>query len=308
MDLKQLKYFLTVVDERQITAAARKLHMAQPPLSQQMKLLESELGTELFKRGPHHIELTDAGRLLTRRAQQLLALADSTSRELADLCQGLRGTLAIGTISSSGSILWHPGLQRFQQQYRDVHFEIYDANTYQLIELLEKGVIEIGIVPTPFNASQFHCAYLEPEPMIAAMTAGLDWCPGRDTIALHELDQRQLIIYRRFHRVLDDAFTAQAIQPEIYCRNDDARTTILWANAGLGIAITPASAANLAAHEQLHIKKIDEPSLATRIAIIWRRDAYLSNLAEKFLAALNIPADGSSQPLNQEVHLCPTKK
>lgn len=308
MDLKQLKYFLTVVDERQITAAARKLHMAQPPLSQQMKLLESELGTELFKRGPHHIELTDAGRLLTRRAQQLLALADSTSREIADLCQGLRGTLAIGTISSSGSILWHPGLQRFQQQYRDVHFEIYDANTYQLIELLEKGVIEIGIVRTPFNASQFHCAYLEPEPMIAAMTAGLDWCPERDTIALHELDQRQLIIYRRFHRVLDDAFTAQAIQPEIYCRNDDARTTILWANAGLGIAITPASAANLAAHEQLHIKKIDEPSLATRIAIIWRRDAYLSNLAEKFLAALNIPADGSSQPLNQEVHLCPTKK
>ena len=308
MDLKQLKYFLTVVDERQITAAARKLHMAQPPLSQQMKLLESELGTELFKRGPHHIELTDAGRLLTRRAQQLLALADSTSREIADLCQGLRGTLAIGTISSSGSILWHPGLQRFQQQYRDVHFEIYDANTYQLIELLEKGVIEIGIVRTPFNASQFHCAYLEPEPMIAAMTAGLDWCPGRDTIALHELDQRQLIIYRRFHRVLDDAFTAQAIQPEIYCRNVDARTTILWANAGLGIAITPASASNLAAHEQLHIKKIDEPSLATRIAIIWRRDAYLSNLAEKFLAALNIPADGSSQPLNQEVHLCPTKK
>ncbi|SFH63195.1 transcriptional regulator, LysR family [Selenomonas ruminantium] len=308
MDLKQLKYFLTVVDERQITAAARKLHMAQPPLSQQMKLLESELGTELFKRGPHHIELTAAGRLLTRRAQQLLALADSTSREIADLCQGLRGTLAIGTISSSSSILWHPGLQRFQQQYRDVHFEIYDANTYQLIELLEKGVIEIGIVRTPFNASQFHCAYLEPEPMIAAMTAGLDWCPGRDTIALHELDQRQLIIYRRFHRVLDDAFTAQAIQPEIYCRNDDARTTILWANAGLGIAITPASAANLAAHEQLHIKKIDEPSLATRIAIIWRRDAYLSNLAEKFLAALNIPADGSSQPLNQEVHLCPTKK
>ena len=253
MDLKQLKYFLTVVDERQITAAARKLHMAQPPLSQQMKLLESELGTELVKRGPHHIELTDAGRLLTRRAQQLLALADSTSREIADLCQGLRGTLAIGTISSSGSILWHPGLQRFQQQYRDVHFEIYDANTYQLIE-------------------------------------------------------RQLIIYRRFNQVLSNAFTAQNIQPEIYCRNDDARTTILWANAGLGIAITPASAANLAAHEQLHIKKIDEPSLATRIAIIWRRDAYLSNLAEKFLAALNIPADGSSQPLNQEVHLCPTKK
>ena len=84
MDLKQLHYFLTIVEERQITAAARKLHMAQPPLSNQMKLLESELGMKLFERGPHHIELTDAGRMLARRARQLLDMADTTRREIDD--------------------------------------------------------------------------------------------------------------------------------------------------------------------------------------------------------------------------------
>lgn len=286
MDLKQLNYFLTVVQEQQITAAAKKLHMAQPPLSQQMKLLEEELGTQLFKRGPHRIELTDSGRLLARRAQQLLDMADSTTREIADLCQGLRGTLSIGTISSSGNILFSGGLQAFHKKFRDVHFEIHDANTYQLIELLEQGVIEIGIVRTPFNASQFHCEYLTSEPMAAAMTAELDWCPDKTTITLEELDKRSLIIYRRFNQILKDAFAEKGIQPEIYCRNDDARTTILWANAGLGIAVAPSSAIGLAAHENLHVKTIQDPALTTRIAVIWRRDIYLSSIGEKFLTAL----------------------
>ncbi|WP_033169688.1 LysR family transcriptional regulator [Selenomonas sp. ND2010] len=286
MDLKQLNYFLTVVNEQQITAAAKKLHMAQPPLSQQMKLLEEELGTQLFKRGPHRIALTDAGRLLARRAQQLLDMADSTTREIADLCQGLRGTLSIGTISSSGSILLSPGLQTFHEEFRDVHFEIHDANTYQLIELLEQGIIEIGIVRTPFNASQFHCEYLSSEPMAVAMTSQLDWCPDRTSIQLAELAKRPLIVYRRFNQLLADAFTAKSIQPEIYCRNDDARTTVLWANAGLGIALAPLSAMKLAAHENLHIKTIEEPSLETKIAVIWRRDTYLSHIGQKFLTAL----------------------
>ncbi|MDD6133367.1 MAG: LysR family transcriptional regulator [Selenomonadaceae bacterium] len=286
MDLKQLNYFLTVVNEQQITAAAKKLHMAQPPLSQQMKLLEEELGTQLFKRGPHRIALTDAGRLLARRAQQLLDMADSTTREIADLCQGLRGTLSIGTISSSGSILLSQGLQDFHKEFRDVHFEIHDANTYQLIELLEQGIIEIGIVRTPFNASQFHCEYLNSEPMAVAMTGPFDWCPDRTSIQLAELAKRPLIVYRRFNQLLADAFTAQSIQPEIYCRNDDARTTVLWANAGLGIALAPLSAMKLAAHENLHIKTIEEPSLETKIAVIWRRDTYLSHIGQKFLTAL----------------------
>ena len=140
MDLKQLHYFMTIVEEQQITAAARKLNMTQPPLSHQMKLLEKELGTQLFKRGSQCIELTEAGRLLVRRAQQLLDMAENTIREIDELGQSLQGTLSIGTISSSGSILLSPGMQKFHREYSGVHFEIHDANTYQLIEELEKGI------------------------------------------------------------------------------------------------------------------------------------------------------------------------
>lgn len=198
MDLKQLRYFMAIVEERQITAAARRLHMAQPPLSNQMKMLEDEIGLQLFRRGPHHIELTEAGELLAARAAQLLDMAAMTKRELQDLKQGLCGTLAIGTVSSSGNLLMHEGMQAFRAKFPRVHFEIHDGNTYQLIDMLEKRLIEIAIVRTPFNASRFNCKYRQPEPMIAAMTPELDWAPQQQEIAVEELADRPLILYRRF--------------------------------------------------------------------------------------------------------------
>lgn len=286
MDLRQLHYFLTIVQEEQITAAAKKLHMAQPPLSQQMKLLESELGVVLFKRGPHHIELTPAGRALARRAHQLLELADSTKREVADFQHGMRGTLSIGTVSSSGSVLLLPGIQQFCRKYPDVHFEIHDGNTYQLLELMDQGIIEIGIVRTPFQTNRFHVHLLDEEPMIAAVHKDFDWCPDKNVVTLEELADKPLIIYRRFNEILKDVFDSHGLRPNIYCRNDDARTTILWGNAGLGVAVTPASALGLAAHDKLHVKTIAEPKLRTHIAVIWPKDRYLSNVAQNFLQPL----------------------
>ena len=81
---------------------------------------------------------------------------------------------------------------------------------------------------------------------------------------------------------------SQDMNPVFFCRNDDARTTILWANAGLGIAVTPASAVHLAAHDNLSVKIIDEPSLRTRIAAIWPKGRYLSSLGESFIQALQL--------------------
>ncbi len=283
MDLKQMRYFLAIVEERQITAAARRLHMAQPPLSSQMKMLEDELGMKLFRRGPHHIELTDAGRLLAERAQQLLDMEAMTKREMKDLKEGIRGTLSLGTVSSSGNVLQNQGMQSFREAFPHVRFEIHDGNTYQLINLLEKGIIEIGIVRTPFNAAHFNCKYRQPEPMIAAMTPELDWDESRKEIGVAELAEKPLIIYRRFEQLLMDTFAAHDFTPDVCCLNDDARTTILWANAGLGIAVAPLSAFSLAAHDNLHYKVIGEKSLYTRLAAIWPRERYLSAVARHFL-------------------------
>lgn len=140
MDIRQLKYFLAIAEEGQITLAAKKLQMAQPPLSQQLKLLEEELGVKLVERGPRRIQLTEAGIILQNRAKQILELSDSTTREIKDLVKGLKGTLSIGTVSSSGATLLKDRLSEFHRNYTGVKFEIHEGNTFMIIDLLSKGI------------------------------------------------------------------------------------------------------------------------------------------------------------------------
>lgn len=287
MDIRQLLYFVTVAEEGQITAAAKRLHMAQPPLSQQMKHLEQELGIALFKRGSRQMELTDGGKLLFRRARQIINLSDSTLREIKDFKDGVHGTLSIGMVSSSGSVILRPFLQQFRRQYCGVRFEIYDGNTFKIIDLLTKGLIEIGIVRTPFNDESFHHKFLSEEPMVLALTDELDWCPQKDTISLAELSGKPLIIYRRFDQLIQDACASQNITPTIFCRSDDARTSLIWANAGMGMAILPQSAFAMAFHSRLHAKTIKDQRLYTRLAAIWMKNRYVSSLAEKFIESFS---------------------
>jgi DNA-binding transcriptional LysR family regulator len=221
MDIRQLKYFLTIAEEGQITSAAKKLKMAQPPLSQQLKLLEDELGVTLLERGPRHIKLTDAGEILLNRARQIIELSDSALKEINDFSRGLKGTLSIGTVSSSGAVLLNERMAEFHKKYSGVKFKIHEGNTFTLIELLNKGIIEVGIVRTPFKASSFECRYAKPEPMIAAMTREYDWSPDKTTLSVGELRDKPLIIYRRFEQLIQETCQENGFDPEILCKNDD---------------------------------------------------------------------------------------
>lgn len=283
MDIRQLKYFLAIAEEGQITSAARKLKMAQPPLSQQLKLLEEELGVKLVDRGPRSIKLTEAGTILRNRAQQILELTESTTREINDCVKSLKGTLSIGTVSSSGATLLQDRLCEFHKTYHGVKFEIHEGNTFAIIDLLNKGIVEVGIIRTPFNATNLECSYTEAEPMIAVMTPDYDWNSDEKFIDIGELEDKPLIIYRRFEQLINETCRENSFDPLIFCMNDDARTTLLWANAGLGIGIIPKSAFELTNNTNLIYKIIRSERLQTRVAAVWIKDKYLSSLASKFI-------------------------
>lgn len=283
MDIRQLKYFLAIAEEGQITSAARRLQMAQPPLSQQLKLLEEELGVKLVERGPRSIQLTEAGMLLRERAEQIVELTDSTARELGDYARGVQGTLAIGTVSSSAAALLQDRLTLFHQLHAGVKFELHEGNTFRIIDLLRKGIVEIGIIRTPFSGASLECVYTPAEPMVAAMTAEDDWTGGADAIDLSELQGKPLILYRRFEQLVRETCLEHGFEPDVFCMNDDARTTLLWANAGLGIGILPKSAFGLMRSDNLRCKEIRAESLRTRVAAVWMKDKYLSALAQKFI-------------------------
>lgn len=283
MEIKQLIYFVTVVKEGNITAAAKKLHIAQPALSNQIKKLEDELNTKLFHRGPRRIKLTDSGEILLGKANNMIELMNSTKKELEDNKSGFKGLLKIGAISAIDTDLLEKNFSRFHKEYNKIKYEIYEGITPEIIDLLFSGVIEIGVVRTPFDTTGLDIIYRKSEPMIAAYKNDPDLDKLGKDILIKSLNKKPLIIYRRFKDIIISAFQKEEISPNVFCINDDSRTSLLWANAGLGVAIVPISSRNLVLSNDLKYKIIDSKSLYTQLAIITLKESKLSVVATNFL-------------------------
>ena len=152
MDFHQLQYFVAIAESGSITAAAKKLFLSQPPLSMQMKRLEKELGCVLFLRGAREVQLTEAGKLLYTRAKSMLELRRITEEELAVCSEQTSGTIRLGVISSVGCSLLPQWLKSFHLQYPQIHFSLYESDTYQILEKLHQDRVELALVRSPFSA------------------------------------------------------------------------------------------------------------------------------------------------------------
>ena len=288
MDIRKLVYFLTIVEEGNISRAAEKLHIAQPPLSQQLKLLEEELGMVLIERNTRKMHITDAGRLLQNRAKQIIELMDKTVKELRDLKEGLQGTLSIGTISSAGEMLLSVKIQRFHQKYPGVDFHIRDGGTSEILELIKSGVVEIGIIRTPINQDIFEYINLPSEPMVAGALSDLFWEDNKGDLDIVELEGKPLMMHNRYVNNIEEACMKAGFKPRIICRIDDTRILIDWANSGMGIALIPRDMIGLVPKLNLEYREINEDALVTRTAIIWMKNGYLSAMARHFIEAFEV--------------------
>lgn len=288
VDIRQLKYFQAIAEEGQISKAARRLHMAQPPLSLQLKQLETELGVMLVERGSRQVKLTDAGRLLQERATQLIELMNVTTAQLQDLSSGSRGTLSIGAVASAGTTFLPDRIQKFHSQYPEVTFQFWEGNTARILELLQSGVVEIGIARSVFDPRLYQSHSLPPEPLVAAQrpnpAGGTPGTPPRISVA--DLADKPLLIHRSNEVMIADCCRQYGFEPKILCRGDDMRSLLVWADAGVGMAIVTQSAVGLVPSQHLIYHEIAEPALTIQKAIIWYRSHYLSSIAKNFLASL----------------------
>lgn len=283
MDIRQLRYFCTICEEGQITAAAKKLHMAQPPLSQALQALEMELGVSLLKRGARTIQLTEAGELLRERAEQILDLCDGVKNELLDQGIFTHKTLHVGIVSSSHNAFLVNGLRQFHEDYPNVSYQLREGNTFQILDMLQKGIIELGIVRTPFVQHQMKTYSLGKEAMVAVY-AKEHFSIETAILTLPELHQYPLIYYERYASLIQELFMEYGLSANIICQNQDARTTLLWAKEGIGIAIVPKSACSQVDCRDLVLCEIHEKRLQTEIMLIYRKDRYLSDTAQTLLS------------------------
>lgn len=275
MNIKQLKAFLVVAQEHQITAAAKLLYTSQPPLSYQMKQLEKELGTSLFIREAHGIELTAAGKAFENYARQIIALANDAKEELDREQKGTLGSIRLGLMSSAGDTLFKFPLRQFTSYYPAVNFQITEDNTYALIKKLQNSLLDLAIVRTPCNLQGLNKQVLLHDTMVAVYNSA--YFKAENLFDIKSISQLPLILYRRFEALFNSTFAQSGLHPFYAVKCDDARTAILWAEQGMGVALVPRSIAVHYAKQQ--VVTINCPAWQTDILVVWKKIVKLNQLS-----------------------------
>lgn len=287
MDIRDMKNFYAIVEEGNISNAAKRLNIAQPPLSKQMKQLEDNLGVQLFERGSRRIRLTEAGQLLRERVEQILGLVDGTIKEITELNSGFVGNLSIGTVTTSGATLLPNLLHKFHALYPNVTFQLWEGDGSRILDLLNNRVIEIGIIRAPFDPEIYESITLPDEPLVIAMKR--DGCPcGEDpeNVRLIELANQPLIVPLRWKAMFVEWCEKVGFKPNIVCISDGILLNIIWTKLGIGMALVPKSTEGLISDSELTYKTIVEPSLSTQTVIVWARNHKLSASSKHFLDLL----------------------
>ena len=155
MDIRTMQYFLAVIREGTISAAAESLHVAQPSLSRQMKDLEEELGVTLFERGNRKITLTEEGQVLRRRAEELVRLMQLTQEEIAQVKHRLTGSIRIGAGESQAFRFFAETAATLLKEHPDVQLHITSGDTQDLMDELDNGLIDFALIFTEFDHERF---------------------------------------------------------------------------------------------------------------------------------------------------------
>ncbi|WP_019393476.1 LysR family transcriptional regulator [Priestia filamentosa] len=287
MDIKQLRYFSAIAEERQITRAANRLHMAQPPLSHQLKLMEQELDVCLLERNGKELELTQGGQLLYKKAKSILNQMDDLVKEVKEIEEGLRGVLSIGSTKTGFSYIPHR-LQVFRQLHPKVTFRLKEGDTYSLAQSLIKREIELAIVRYPLEPLQMNgFSFLSLPKDEFVLIVPEDWS-YQTSIRIKELAEIPLMLLHRtnwigLYEVVMEEFDRHGVKPEIICECGDAAMLLSLARVGIGATLLPQSTLEAFPMHGLRIVNIDDGTINSQSALIWLKDRYISKSAVQFI-------------------------
>jgi DNA-binding transcriptional LysR family regulator len=172
MELRHLRYFLAVAEELNFRRAAERLRMAQPPLSAQIKSLESELGVRLFDRTTRSVKLTAAGQVLVAGAREVLAAADRAEQHVRKADLGLVGTLRLGILAPTATARLAGILRTYRQQFPGVQLSLHELTSTEQLQRVYADQLDAGLVRPPVMYQELDSLYMEESPMVLAAPAG----------------------------------------------------------------------------------------------------------------------------------------
>ena len=192
MELRHIRYFLTVAEEGSLTHAADKLMIAQPPLSRQIRDLEEELGTALFIRKNNGVSLTEAGVRFRQYALQILALSERSVEDIKDMSGGLKGILYLAAVEGSAPKIISKWISDFSSRYPDVEYNLWNGNTDDVVQRVRNGLCEIAVITAPYDQEELVGIDVYREPWVAMIPADHPLASRKgQNIDLRELEGRQ---------------------------------------------------------------------------------------------------------------------
>jgi DNA-binding transcriptional LysR family regulator len=288
VQLSQLTYVLAVAEERHFTRAADRLHLAQPSLSRQIRLLERELGVLLFHRGPGQglVTLTADGDALLPFIRRVLADVEATAAEARALTGMSRGRLSIGATPSLATSMLAPALVEFHAAHPGIELLVVEAGSHQLVRQLVSGEVDLALVVLPITDAGVAATPLFDDPLVLAVAPG-HALAGRRRVGVRDLDGLPLVMFREGYDLRDVTLAAcreAGVTPRLVSQGGEMDGVLAFVAAGLGAAVVPAIA--IPAESALVTVPFTRPGLSRTVALAHRDDRPVPRAAQALAAQL----------------------
>ena len=285
MELRHLRYFVAVAEELHFGRAAKRLYIAQPPLSQQIQQLEEELGVSLFKRTNRRVELTDAGRAFLDEAYKILAHIEQAKLLAQRTARGEIGKLALGFVSSAAFELLPRLLSTYREQHSQIHVSLHEMEKDEQIAALFARQIQVGLLRPPVDSSELCSEIILREPLLLALPAQHPLV-SKAQISIQDLVNETFVLQPRhwtlglYDRVMNLCHSAN-FSPNVKQEAADTYLIIGLVAANMGISLVPASVQSLRSQEVVY-RPLEGDTTQIEMAMVWRRDDH-SPAVEAFL-------------------------
>lgn len=284
MEIRVLRYFLTVVREEGINRAAEVLHITQPTLSRQLAQLEEEVGVKLFHRGARKITLTNEGILLRRRAEEILALVDRTERELAEQDELVEGRIVIGGGELAAMLVLPEIIEDFHKKYPLVTFDIFTGNADLVKEQMEKGLIDIGVLLEPIDIEKFDFIRLREKERWVVLMRPDDSLAQKEAVSAKDLENMPLILPRRTNvqNELSNWFGDFFQEQQVLFTSNLTTNSALMVQRGLAYSLVIEGSIPYWDREKIAYRPLC-PELTANSVLAWKKQQPFSLAATKFI-------------------------
>ncbi|WP_288602581.1 LysR family transcriptional regulator [uncultured Treponema sp.] len=290
MEIRVLKYFLTVTREQSINRAAESLHLSQPSLSTQIRNMEEELGKQLLIRGTkgtRKITLTEEGMILKKRAEEILNLIEKTENEISLSDNIIAGDVYIGAGETDAVRLLAKIAKEIQSNYPDIHYHISSGNAEFVLEQLDKGLIDFGLVFGNVDSKKYNALKLSSKDTWGVLMRKDSELSHKKYITPKDLYDKPLIISHQRNQGGDFSswLNCNLEKLNIVATYNLLFNASLLVDEGLGYAIVLDKIINTGDNSNLCFRPL-EPAVEAELSFIWKKYQVFSKAAEQFLIKL----------------------